>query len=89
MSENCETFKYIFIGEPPNQPRKTNFVPKRGKIGCASVIDSLESERLIAGNLEDLKKYDVQDSSKNEELSIKAGQVIISAKPFVFTPSTR
>ena len=40
-------------------------------------------------NLENLKKHDVKDSSENEEMSVKAGQVIISAKPFVFTPSTR
>ena len=87
MSKN---FRYIYLGEPPNQPRKSNFVPKRGKVGLATVvdIDCLESDRLIAGNLETLKKYDIKDSSDLEEFSIKAGQVIIAAEPFVYAPAT-
>ena len=95
MSEKSDNFKYIYVGQPPNQPRKSNFVPKGGKVGTASVVDieCLESGRLIAGNLETLKKYDIKDSSntteKEEESSIlKAGQVVIAAKPFVFAPST-
>ena len=95
MSEKSDNFKYIYVGQPPNQPRKSNFVPRGGKVGTASVVDieCLESGRLIAGNLETLKKYDIKDSSsteKEEEESsiIKAGQVVIAAKPFVFAPAT-
>ena len=93
MSEKSDNFKYIYVGQPPNQPRKSNFVPRGGKVGVASIVDieCLESGRLIAGNLETLKKYDIKDSSteKEEESSIlKAGQVVIAAKPFVFAPST-
>ena len=93
MSEKSDNFKYIYVGQPPNQPRKSNFVPTRGKVGAASIVDieCLESGRLIAGNLETLKKYDIKDSSteKEEESSIlKAGQVVIAAKPFVFAPAT-
>ena len=59
-------------------------------MGLATVvdIDCLESDRLIAGNLETLKKYDIKDSSDLEEFSIKAGQVIIAAEPFVYAPAT-
>ena len=96
MGEKSDNFKYVYVGQPPNQPRKSNFVPKRGKVGTASIVDieCLESGRLIAGNLETLKKYDIKDSSstekeEEEESSIlKAGQVVIAAKPFVFAPST-
>ena len=90
MSKNREKVHYIHIGQPPNQPRKCNFVPKKGKVGLASVvdIDCLESGRLIAGNLQALKKYDIEDSSDIDEISIKAGQVIIAARPFVFAPAT-
>ena len=95
MSEKSDNFKYIYVGQPPNQPRKSNFVPRGGKVGTASIVDieCLESGRLIAGNLETLKKYDIKDSSsteKEEEESsiIKAGQVVIAAKPFVFAPAT-
>ena len=61
-NKNSAKVQYIYIGQPPNQPRKSNFVPKKTIIGRASVQDPkcLESENLVAGNLSALDKYDIR-----------------------------
>ena len=61
-NKNSAKVEYIYIGQPPNQPRKSNFVPKKTIIGRASVQDPkcLESENLVAGNLSALEKYDIK-----------------------------
>ena len=60
-NRNSAKVEYIYIGPPPNQPRKSNFVPKKTIIGRASVQDPkcLESENLVAGNLSALEKYGI------------------------------
>ena len=60
-NRNSAKVQYIYIGQPPNQPRKSNFVPKKTIIGRASVQDPkcLESENLVAGNLSALEKYGI------------------------------
>ena len=61
-NKNSVKVQYIYIGPPPNQPRKSNFVPKKTIIGRASIQDPkcLESENLVAGNLSALEKYDIR-----------------------------
>ena len=59
--ERSENFQYIYVGQPPSQPRTSNFVPKNGAIGFASVIEreELDDEQLFAGNFSVLQKYDI------------------------------
>ena len=73
MGKKSENFQYIYIGQPPNQPRLSNFVPKDVGIGRASVVDEkcLKSERLIAGNLSALEKYDIDVSNISFYLKAK------------------
>ena len=58
--ERSENFQYIYVGQPPSQPRTSNFVPKNGAIGFASVIEreELDDEQLFAGNFSKLRRQD-------------------------------
>ena len=87
----AQPFKYLYLGQPPNQPRSTNFEPKNWrkpvKIGKAEIVSPLggvESEKPL--NEELLGLYDVK---KDIERTVEAGEVIIAAKPFVKVPCTR
>ena len=100
MSEN-HAFKYLSLGEPPLQPRKTRFVPRKRNgrdeviIGKAKVLDKLQDEiNLVPRNAEMLRTHeckqlsDQETSHGSQDWLIKAGDVIISAKPFVLVPAT-
>ena len=82
-------YKYIQLGPPPKQPRTSKFCPKAGKkglkIGTAQVVEVKCNSN--PRNLELLKKHNVLERVQGS--SIKAGEVVITAKPFIFCPITR
>ena len=82
-------YKYIQLGPPPKQPRSSQFCPrarKKGlKIGTAQVVEVKCNSN--PRNLELLQKHNALE--RVEGSSIKAGEVIITAKPFIFCPITR
>ena len=81
-------YKYIQLGPPPKQPRTSKFCPKAGKkglkIGTAQVVEVKFNSN--PRNLELLQKHNALE--RVEGSSIKAGEVIIAAKPFVLCPTT-
>ena len=42
MSSSQENFRYLSIGQPPNQSRNVEFLPNHGKIGRAEIVDENE-----------------------------------------------
>ena len=82
-------YKYIQLGPPPKQPRTCQFRPKARKnglkIGTAQVVEVKCDSN--PRNLELLQKHNALERIQGS--SIKAGEVIIAAKPFIFCPITR
>ena len=81
-------YKYTFIGQPPNQPRTSTFVPRSERtrgIGKAEVISESALESPVANNSAILEDFDLGDDKR----SLKAGDVIIAAEPFIIVPATR
>ena len=90
MSET-KPFQYLSLGQPPRQPRSTVFEPKNWrrkpvKLGRAEIVTPMGSDSEKPLNEEILEVYDVSMAS---ERLVKAGEVIIAAKPFVKVPCTR
>ena len=90
MSE-IKPFRYLALGQPPRQPRSTIFEPKNWrrkpvKVGRAEIVAPLGAEEEKPLNEDILALYDVSMAS---ERHVKAGDVIIVAKPFVKVPCTR
>ena len=90
MSE-IEPFRYLALGQPPRQPRSTVFEPKNWrrkpvKLGRAEIVSPCGAKPEIPLNEDILELYDVSMAS---ERPVKAGEVIIAAKPFVKVPCTR
>ena len=81
-------YKYIQLGPPPKQSRSSQFCPrarKKGlKIGTAQVVEVKCDSN--PRNLDLLQKHNALERVQGS--SIKAGEVIIAAKPFVLCPTT-
>jgi hypothetical protein len=93
---NQNQFKFVYLGEPPSQKKTTQLKPRnrRGnqpaKIGFAtemSIPDSSSGQidTIIPSNIDILQEMDVRITSGH---SVKAGEIIIAAKPFVQVPAT-
>ena len=88
MSMN--TYKFIQLGPPPKQPRTSQFCPlsrKNGKklLGKAEVVSMTKCDQ-NPNNIDILEQYGVL--KREPRSSIKAGEVIIAAKPFVIVAAT-
>jgi len=75
---------YAPLGPPPKQPRRLTFVPKNGRQGRGKVDTNLENCSTKIRNLDVLDKLGVD----NSKTSVKAGDVLIAAKPFVHVLTT-
>lgn len=76
---------YGRLGPPPQQPRKTKFHPKRGKFGQGTNVfrERPEDDELEISNVNLLQKNNLITPK-----SVKKGDIILAARPFVHVLTT-
>lgn len=75
---------YYPLGPPPNQPRKSKFEPKCGKIGQGTKGKDEEDKPDIDNNSDLLRMYGVPKPGEK----VKSGDIIIASRPFVHCLAT-
>ena len=83
MSNNI----YPPLGPPPKQPRNSKFTPKIDRKGHGEIDPNLANIPTTTRNIDILKKFGV-DEMADMEVSVKTGDVLIAAQPFVCVLST-
>jgi SET and MYND domain-containing protein len=83
MSLNC----FAPLDPPPKQPRRSKFLPKNGRHGRAKIDLNLRNAPTTVKNVDKLNEFGVT-SLTDSNVSVKAGDVLIAAQPFVHVLST-